>query len=316
MAYTGILKQYDTTGLREDLTDGIFLVAREETPFVSTIAGRTTATQKLHEWQTVDLATPVANNAIAEDGNFSTASNTTTNRLQNYTQMSDKVAKVTLSNQATQAAGRSDEMAMQLKYKGIELARDIEAACISNNNYTAGSTGSPTRVTRGLEAWISTNVDQAADGSTSAGVVTDGTKRDLTKDMIDQQLRGAYQNGGRPKTLMCGTSMKIVLDRLLTNTNTRWVAADEREVVSSVDVYYGPFGAITIMPNYVQDAIGRGNTLYGLEGDKWAVAYLQPVQTKDVPPSGYWVGKALMAEYALESRNEKASFKIADVNNA
>ena len=56
--------------------------------------GRTTAENTYHEWQTDTLAAADATNARVEGADASDTSFTATNRVGNYTQISDKVVSV------------------------------------------------------------------------------------------------------------------------------------------------------------------------------------------------------------------------------
>ena len=48
--------------------------------------------------------------------------------------------------------------------------------------------------------------------------------------------------------------------------------------------------------------------------DMWAIAYLRPFQLNDLAKTGDSEHKQLLAEYALEARNEAASGAVYDVN--
>jgi len=76
---------YDAVGIREDLSDIIYDVSPEETPFY-TKCKKVTATNSLHEWQTDSLRAAGANAHIEGDATTATA-RTATSRLGNYTQI-------------------------------------------------------------------------------------------------------------------------------------------------------------------------------------------------------------------------------------
>ena len=50
------LETYDSLTLREDLSDAENMISPTETPFISMLAGRGTATKTLHEWPLLELA--------------------------------------------------------------------------------------------------------------------------------------------------------------------------------------------------------------------------------------------------------------------
>jgi hypothetical protein len=65
-------------------------------------------------------------NAVLEGDDATTDTVTVTVRLSNICQISDKVARVTGTQEAVDHAGRGSEIAYQEMLKGLELKRDIE----------------------------------------------------------------------------------------------------------------------------------------------------------------------------------------------
>ena len=129
---------------REDLANFISMITRDETPFMSSI-GKTKATAIYHEWQTDTLEspgnsrilkvrtgwpqvhatnlraqTPAVGDEFAVEGPHRT-------RLGNYTQINGKTIAVSGTRRAVDQAGVADEYAYQLKKRGTEMRRDIEA---------------------------------------------------------------------------------------------------------------------------------------------------------------------------------------------
>tara|TARA_Y100000031_G_scaffold150328_1_gene189534 strand:+ start:172 stop:477 length:306 start_codon:yes stop_codon:yes gene_type:complete len=68
--------------IREDLADVIYNISPVETPFISN-AGKGTATQTNHEWQT-DALEAAAANAQIEGNDYTLDSRSATVRLSNY----------------------------------------------------------------------------------------------------------------------------------------------------------------------------------------------------------------------------------------
>src|SRR5689334_20971031 len=118
------LATYQAIGNREDLSDKIYRIDPTETPFLSGI-DREKATATKHEWQTQALSAVDGSNAVLEGDDATTDTVTVTVRLANICQISDKVARVTGTQEAVDHAGRGSEMAYQEMLKGLELKRDI-----------------------------------------------------------------------------------------------------------------------------------------------------------------------------------------------
>ena len=195
---TDTLSSYGAIGNREDLSDIIYEVAPTKTPFLSMLS-RTTATSTKHEWQTHSLAAASATNFVLEGDDATTDAGTTTARVVNYTGISDKVARVTRTQEKVSKAGRNSEMAFQMETKMKELKRDCESILLANNAYVAGN-DTTARESAGVQAWIKTNTDIASDATASTGdgsdAHTDGTARALTEFMFEEVLSSCWTEGG------------------------------------------------------------------------------------------------------------------------
>ncbi|AIB11788.1 head protein [Azospirillum argentinense] len=303
---------YAAVGNREDLTDDIYRVAPTETPFVSSVqnAGRAKAVN--HEWQTQDLAAPDTGNAVLEGDDATTDAATPTVRLGNICQISDKVARVTGTQQETAKAGRDDELAYQVALKKLELKRDMEAILLNNQAKGAGNT-TTARTLAGVESWIKTNTSMGSGGANPSaadgtGTRTDGTQRAFTEAMLKTVLQSIWNEGGNPDTIMVGGVNK---QRFSTFTGRATVQeeAKTKKIVAAVDVYESDFGTLKVVPNRFQ----RARSALVLEMDKWALAFLRNMKEVPLAKTGDSERKQIICEYTLESRNEKASGGVFDL---
>lgn len=309
---TATASTYNVIGNREHLMDAIYRVAQEDAPFVTQICSRTTAEAKLVEWQTDDLRAPNADNAAVEGADAGSATTQLTERVGNRTQLFEEVARATSSQRKVKSAGRSDEMKRQLAIKNKLVLLDVEAAALSKNNAVAGDAVSVASKMRGLEAWLSTNASHGSGGSTtSGGVVTDGTQRAITKALVDDMLKSAFAAGGRVDTIMVGPSNKKNLSGVLNGAavSNRQVAAEKKTVADAVDVYISDYGTIKIMANRTQ----RDRTLFGLQDDMHAIAWLQPIQSVALAKQGHSDREMVFGEATYVAKNQRANGKIADL---
>ena len=77
--------RYSAIGIREDLSNVIYNISPEETPFISNI-GRESVKNTYFEWQTDALAAASASNAALEGDDISSFTAVTpTSRVGNYT---------------------------------------------------------------------------------------------------------------------------------------------------------------------------------------------------------------------------------------
>jgi hypothetical protein len=310
---------YTTIGIREDLADIIYSISPTETPFMSGVA-KTKATNTLHQWQTDALAA-VAANAAVEGADISYGTMSPTVLETNYTQISTKGIQVTATNEAVTSAGRNNEMAYQVAKAAKELKRDMETALLSNVAKAAGDS-TTARKLGGVPTWYETNVDAGAGGSGAGNgaIRTDGTQRAFTEDQLKGILVKCYNQGGNPNMIMVNAFNKQKLSGF-TGGSTRFDAAEDRRLITSIDVYESDFGTMQVAPNrFIRGANATsakiGQDAHILDMEYWGVSFLRdfalqtPAQTADADQ------RFMVAEYTLEARNEKSSGLITDLTTS
>lgn len=315
-----VLKTYDTTGIREDLADIIYNISPTETPFMSGV-GKNKATNTSHQWQTDSLGA-VAANAKAEGASISYGTLTSSTKLTNYTQISSKAVQVSATDDAVNLAGRNTELAYQVAKAAKELKRDMENALLSNTAAAAGTSGGPTRTLGGVQTWISTNVDAGTGGSGagSGAARTDGTQRAFTETLLRSTLKTTWDSGGNPNVIMLNGFNKQKLS-FFTGGATRFDKAEDKRLMTSIDVYESDFGSMQVIPNrWIRktdaSAAKRGQDVLLLDTDFWAVSFLRdfklqnPAQTADADQ------RFLVVEYTLEAKNEASSGMVTDVTTS
>ena len=309
---------FDTIGIREDLSDTIYQITPEETPFTSNI-GRTSATQTFHEWQTHDLAAAVDTNAQLEGDDTTFAAASRTVRVGNRTQISDKDAIVSGTNQAVIQAGRSDEMAFQLVTRGLELARDIGKQMLSNKASVAG-VSTTARQSAGILAWLETNTERGvggSDGGFSSGIVaaaTNGTLRNFTETLLKAAQASAFTSGGKPNMLFMDGPLKQTFSGFggisPTQVNTTVDSKAMTSIICAADVYVGDFGTLTAVPHpYGMTA----RDVIGVDPNMVAKSVLRPMASMELAKTGDAEKRLINEEYTLEVKNEAAHFVVADV---
>lgn len=309
------LATYQAIGNREDLSDYIWRIAPVDTPFMSG-AAKEKATAVLHEWQTQDLAA-AASNAQLEGDDLATNSTTVTVRLSGRCQISYKVARVSGTQQAVQHAGRSNELAYQAMLKGLELKRDMETVLVGLNQAPVTGDTTTARQTASILSWLKTNTSVGATGSDPAtsgtNSRTDGTQRAFTEAQLKTVLSSIWTQGGNPNIIMVGAFNKQQFSTFtgraspIENTSTKKIQA-------SVSAYESDFGTLKVVGNRFQ----RSRDCLVLEMEKWAVAFLNGRKMISIPlaKTGDSDRRAVLSEYCLVSRNEKASGLVADLTTS
>lgn len=306
---------YDAVGIREDLADVIYRIDPTETPFQSNI-GTSKATAKYHEWQTQALATAVATNAVIEGDDATTDAATPTVRVGNRTHISDKVARVTGTLEATDRAGRDSEMRYQVLLKGLELKRDIETQLCSNKASVAG-TDTLASQSGGFSAWLKTNTDfgtSGADGGFSSGTVsarTDGVTRKFTQTQLDGLMETVYTSGGNPTIMMLPPALKTGFSAFTGIADLRRETGGKGQatIVGGADLYISNFGTLTVVPQRFM----RATDVYLIDPKHVKKALLRPMKNWELAKTGDTERRQILEEYTLEVCNEKAHGLIADV---
>lgn len=309
---------YDAIGNREDLSDVIYDISPMDTPFMSGIA-RTQATATNHEWQTDELATASNANAVIEGEDATTTAAIPSVRLGNYTQISDKVPRVTRTQRQVNSAGRGDELDYQIMKMGKALKRDMESALLANKAKAVGSE-SVARELAGVESWIADNVNLGATGVAPTGDGTDargaGTPRALDEAFLKDVLAQCWDNGGNPDMIMTGSFNKQAMSAFVGGGNSgpaqRIVDGDSSRINTAIDIYVSDFGSLAVVPNRFMVQ----SSMLVLEMDMWAMATLAEFQETPLAKTGDSDRVQILSEYTLEARNAKSSGIVADLTTS
>ena len=327
---------YDQSVLREDLQEAYTMISPEETPFVS-LCRTETATNTLFEWPVVELASlNYANRVIEGDDAPATDAANVPLRMSNYTQISDKVVKVTHSAQAADgAAGNIQRLAEQVVIKLKELKRDMEGMLTDNIAASAASSG-VARQTAGMVAFLRTNtsfqtggVDPTLSGTTegfpnaaaTAAAQGAGSSSVFIEADMNAVIEEIWNEGGEPSIIMCNGTNKRRISNAFTGNSTRYKDSIDKKLVASVDFYDSDFGELTVVPNRFMRTINSAATndsysVFVLDPSYVAIAYLDPVQQKPLAETGHSISRLIWAEYGLQVDNEKAHGIIRDTTNA
>lgn len=307
--------RYSAVGIREDLSNVIYNISPEETPFISNI-GRESVKNTYFEWQTDSLAAASASNAALEGDDVSSfAAVNPTSRIGNYTQISTKNVVISGTLEALDKAGRRSELTYQLAKLGSELKRDMESALLANQSPVAGNTTTARR-TAGLPAFIKTNTSFGTGGADTAGIAarTDGTQRAFTEALLKGVIAKVWESGGTPKMLMVGSFNKQAASGF-DGIATRYrdvPAGQQAQIVGAADVYVSDFGTVNIVPNRFQ----RARDAFVVDPQYASMAVLRPIQQMELAKTGDAEKRLMLVEYGLKVNNEAAHGIVADLTTA
>ena len=307
---TNAFDTYSATSDREQLSNVIYNISPQATPFMSAI-GKNSIKNVVFDWQTETL--PTASGAGQLEGfELSRAAATATSRVSNVAQISSRDATVTGSQQASDPAGKKSEMAHQLAIMAKALKRDMETALCQKGAKTTGN-ATTARVTGGFESWITSNVSRGTNGAGAGGgaAPTDGTQRALTEALLKTVLQSCFPNGGEPSMAICGPHNKPVISGFTGRTQARQMI-DANTVEASVSVYSSDFGELKIVPSNRS----RERSLLLVDPEFAKVSYLRDFKTVDIATIGDAETKMIVVEYGLEVSNEAAHGVVADLSTS
>lgn len=310
---TNAFDTYTATSDREQLSDVIYNISPQQTPFMSSI-GKNSIKNVVFDWQTETLPTASGSGQL-EGFELSRAASTATTRVSNVAMISSRDATVTGSQQASDPAGKKSEMAHQLAIMSKALKRDMETALCQKGAKTTGN-ATTARVTGGFESWITSNVSRGTGGSGSGGgaAPTDsssGNQRALTETLLKAVLQSCFTNGGEPSMAICGPVNKQVISGFTGRSSARQMI-DANTVEASVSIYASDFGELKIVPSN----FSRERTLLLVDPDFAKLSYLRDFQTVDISTIGDAQTKMIVVEYGLEMSNEAAHGVVADLTTS
>lgn len=311
-----------TKAVREDLSNIIYNISPEDTPFMSSI-GRENVNNTFFEWQVDQLAAASSSNAQIEGDDATLDARTATNRVGNYTQISRKVIGVSQTIEAVDKAGMKSYLAYEMAKASAELKRDMESSLLANQQAVVGNS-STARRTAGLPAWLRTNTSKGGSGvdpTMSSGsdgypnaARTDGTQRNISETILNDAIQQVWSQGGDPKIAMFGPVNKrkaSAFTGIATNRISQNNGANERfTIVNSADVYLSDFGKVSFVANRFQ----RERDAFVLDPEYASVGFLRNFSTVELAKTGDNTRKMIVVEYGLKVKTERSHAIIADLN--
>lgn len=305
---------YSAVGNREDLSNAIYNIDPFDTPVMSA-AKRRNVKNRFFDWQTEFLPIVNATNAQFEGFQLSNSLSQPTVRQQNVTQISERDATVSGSQEESDAAGKGSEMSHQMAMAAKVLKSDIETITCSRqprvdgNDTTARNTESfPHRLARATDK--STAVAGAVVGVTASlptlstdawAAVAGGSQVQITEVMVGDAMQKAYTNGASPTLLVVPPGPKRTISTFVGRSTTQ-VLVGKTEVVSTVDVIATDFGRIKVIPSrWIPTDIGLL-----IDPDYLAIAFFRSFRTYLMARIGDAETRMIVVEWGIETRNALA----------
>lgn len=315
---------YDAVGIREELSNKIWQITPEETPFLSLI-GRKSVSTTHPEWQTDTLGSVDLDNNQPEGNDWSYDAIAPTTRVGNYAQISEKSLIISRTLENTDKAGRKSELAREVGKRGMELKIDMEAIVMSNQAASAGTgNGATNRKLAGFRAWLATNDSLGTNGASGSfsngiqGAATNGDQRATTKALFDDVMLSAVNAGGKPTVAMMSNYNKQVVSRFLDDADIvplrKELGKGAATIVGAADAYLTDFGLITFVPNTQMTRAGAtiARNVFLIDPTMVTLGVYDDVQIHKPAKTGDAEKRVLNVEYTLIVNNEAAHGVIAD----
>jgi hypothetical protein len=313
---TNAFTTYQAQGNREDLSNAIYNIDPFDTPVMSAIRRRNVK-NRIFDWQTEFLPIVNLNNAQVEGFQLANQPAQPTIRVNNVTQISERDATVSGTQEEVDAAGKGSEMAHQMALASKVLKSDMESILCSRQARADGNDSGPTaRTTEAFSHWLGRAVDKhAATGAAVAGVTTGlpvlstdafaavagASQVQITEAMLGAAMQQAYVNGASPTLWVVPPGPKRTISTF-TGRSTTQVLVGKTEVVSTIDVIATDFGRIKVAPSrWIPTDVALL-----IDPDYAAVAFFRAFRQYLMARTGDAETRMIVVEWGLEMRNPLA----------
>jgi Family of unknown function (DUF5309) len=309
---------YQAVGNREDLSNAIYNIDPFDTPIMSAIRRRNVK-NRIFDWQTENLPVVNPNNAQQEGFVLANSPAQPTIRQNNVTQISERDATVSGTQEESDAAGKGSEMAHQMALASKVLKSDMETILCGRQARNDGNDTGPTaRTTEAFSHWLARAKDKtgAANAAIAPGTVvtgvpvlaTDafaapavGSQVEITEAMLGDAMQQAYTNGASPTLWIVPPGPKRTISTFVGRSTTQ-VLVGKTEVVSTIDVIATDFGRIKVAPSrWVPVDVGLL-----IDPDYAAVAFFRAFRQYLMARTGDAETRMIVVEWGLEMRNSLA----------
>lgn len=309
-AYTS----YDAKANREDLSNAIYNIDPFDTPIMSA-ARRRNATNRQFDWQTENLPTVDTDNAQVEGFELTRTASNPTVRLSNVTQISKRDATVTGSQESSNPAGKSSEMAHQMALKSKVLKSDMEAIMSGRQARNDGDDATARR-TEAAAHWIARGRDRNnVQGNAVVGYkvglpltatdafasVIGANQVAMSEVLVGNAMEIAYNNGASPDLLVVPPAIKRTISTFKGRDSSQ-VQVGRTEVVATVDIIATDFGRIKAVPSRWIPT----DTSLLLDPQYLAVAFFRNFRQYPLAKIGDAETRMILAEWGVEMRNPMA----------
>lgn len=319
----------------EDVMSRVWDISKIPLAFKDRI-GSDRATNHFTEWTIDRLSDVDVLNSTVDGANAGDDDSVLGNRVGNFTQMPDKVVKISSRARAVDTIGFADALSWQVMRRQQELMRDISAIMQENQASIADDGNAQPGLMGGFPSWLETNTSRGvggADGGFAAGIVaapTPGEARGLTETLFRDIAQSVWEQGGNP-TVAHSTPAVIRQFSEYGFTETARIARLQRNeqqdrgaatAVASVSVWLTDFDvslelvADRLLQTYDSADVGpiQVANMFIYDPEFVMEGVLQGVQVGELAKEGTADNRQMFADVTLKVLNEAAHGVIADID--
>lgn len=303
---------------REDLADVMYNIDPYDTPLVS-MTGVGKATAIIHAWPE-DILTATATAGSGEGADFSADNLEVPTRQSNITQIWRKDVLISGSELSVANAGISNMYQYQIVKALKEVKRNMEVSAWQIAASASGAGTGTARAMKSIYLFLSGTGEAGGQNaffvdSTALGGAGTGAATSVTETPYNGLLEKIYAAGGDPHDTFCSPNTKRQLSAFTANSQSRVVAATDRQLVAPVDIYMSDYGQQNIWVDRwipqttataTADAVAN-SSLYVLDRTRVRFAYLRRPRHIPLAAGGDSVRGIVVTEATLEVINTVAS---------
>lgn len=289
------------TLLKEDVLDILYMITPEETPAFNMV-GDGSCMQPIHQWHTRAITTRQDNAAIEGKVYSSFPAAITATRKYNFTQIFDKLIRITRTSQSSNRYGVRDQKADQTDLRFREFKTDIEHAIFQGSLATGNASQNAARFDGFIWA-------HSASSASSLASVNDASTATMTEDVFNEFLERLWTTGARPKDIFVNGKMKRRVSTF-TASSTKFVDMADTSRRQVVSMYESDFQIVNIhLSRDVPQALGTAGLCHyviAVDLDMWKKAWLDRPFTEPLGKTADSYDGVIVGELTLEYGHESA----------
>lgn len=323
--------------IREDVMDTVYnLDEGVPTPFTDMVRSGSHDAPYC-EWTEDDLTAVDINNSVVDGADASGNDTSVGLRVGNRQQISDKTVRISHVSESINSIGSIGRMAYQTAKRLLDLRRDVEAIATGRQPSVVDDGASVPGDTAGLAAWIATNSDFGATGSSggfnaSTKIVdapSEGTIRALTWTNVRSRIQEVYEVGGNPSVLMSVPAVIKAINTFLFGSggdpyratptaNVQGVSPVTQSAQGWITVILSDFGiSLSLVDNRLQQKYNSSTAadVFILDPAYIGLSYLGGYRNDVLGKTGHSNMRMLSTSWMTKCFREDAHALIADIDH-